>query len=705
MSERTRLLGAALALCAALVVTMAVAEAEALTCNVDGVRVTTRTFTKAGSSIVDSGSSVRFRFNDGGSTWPVAYTFYLDNPGVEDFKEGAIDEFTKRWGTGKPVYPTDFQRFQIEARANLDTWGLSGLKVEIMCEGVSSDWKPIFVNRGVNTNLTWNSPPYRYESSVGSAGSDSYNGAHEVFWLINIGDTFVLPQPDGVPDDLSNCDETTGPGDVECRMGAVLVDGANATIIDTPLTESWWDVNDDGVNDIVNPLEYTPPEENANLATDNFWRWFWTSGSFTHNAVSKAKLVLSDCTHTVGPPGGEGNCFMQADYLHADVMQAWAASGYTTPRFRAHVYEGDFGPNGRMEIPPGNTGATDSVETNHSRLKTIYYYYPHVESQQDSEHTFNQETNACGYMSADMILSTRGFSPEEIWNTPPFDEADTWQEASAIAHLVWGYKEMCCGSWDCCADPTDCRSTTIVNHVGTLTQCDASNFTGWWLSDRCDWDPASDDWCYGRSDDSGSSARDRYFWRDQNGTNYITEAERWPFLIDYDGVIQWDGEPGVDDDGNGTIDDNTDFWGAIKGAKSEILGKFLVDQVPNPATEWELHGSYDCNNDPVTLDDWFGGMTVVESLDMGYGMFFSWSHSVNVCEDGVHYSTIDGYEYIYHPGTASYDYLFFIGNPNEPRGVPGDEWSYDAMDNTGFTRDDFERTVQGIGIWNYDFYY
>jgi hypothetical protein len=150
---------------------------------------------------------------------------------------------------------------------------------------------------------------------------------------------------------------------------------------------------------------------------------------------------------------------------------------------------------------------------------------------------------------------------------------------------------------------------------------------------------------------------------------------------------------------------NPNFWASIGGAKSEILGKFLVDQVSSPTTAWELNGSSACNNDPD--DDalaWFGSTTVVEALDRGYGMFFGWSHQVNVCGPGVHYSTIDGYESIFHPSDSSDDYLFFISNPNQPSGVAGAEWQYDSMDNIGFTESDFLRTVQGIGIWNYDFY-
>jgi hypothetical protein len=537
MSDRTRLLGAALALCAALVVTMAVTEAGAYPCNVDRIRVTTRTSSIEGSGYPDS-SSVYFRF---GTSLSWFNSFYLNNPGIDDFKEGAIDEFVKEWTSNKPVYPTNFQRLRIEAHSPSNAWGLTGMKLEFMCEGTTS-WNTLFVNRGINTNLEDGTTTWYYETSVGSAGSDTYNGAHEVFWLFNIGDNSMFPN--GIPDDLSNCDEDSPTADVECRMGAVLVDGANATIVDTQLTESWWDVNRNGGLDIVNPLEYTPPEENSNAFTNNFWRWFWTSGNFTHNAVNKARLVLSDCTHSILPVN-EGNCSMQADYLHADVMQSWAYSTYANLRFMAHVYEGDFGIDGYMTIPPGNTGAKDYVETTASRLKNIWYTESHVESQQDSEHEYNQQANACGYMSTDMILSTRGFSTEEISNAPPFDEADTWQEAAALAHLVWGYKEMCCGSWNCCPDPSNCLSLTIPGHIGTWTKCGSTNYMAWWTSSRCDWDPSSNDYCFGRpgsvdpTDPPSTWAWDNFFWRNQNTDLEVTESERWTALINYNGEIQW----------------------------------------------------------------------------------------------------------------------------------------------------------------------
>jgi hypothetical protein len=367
---------------------------------------------------------------------------------------------------------------------------------------------------------------------------------------------------------------------------------------------------------------------------------------------------------------------MQTNYLHANVMQAWAAQS-GTPSFRAHVYEGDFDTtDGWMSVSSGNTV---EIETSNSRLKAIVNMSAHSESQQDSEHTYNQEVNACGYMSEDMILSTRGFSKEEISDTPPFDDADTWQEASAIAHLVWGYKTMCCGSWDCCEDVEDCQS----NIAPSYPDCTSSNYTQWWTWARCDIDTASGEYC---SDDT------RFFWRDDDlPPDGVQENDRFTDLIDYDGVVA-------------TIDST--FWSKIGGAVSYVLGKFLMEQDTSGTSTWDIQGDSGCGNDPVNDALWFGSaMTVVDALDLGYGMFLGWDGVVDGnCGSGTHYSVIDGYERIYHPDNANYDYLFFIGNPNAPSGDAGAEWDFDMMDNHGLDIADYDDNVQRVGIWDYDFY-
>ena len=76
---------------------------------------------------------------------------------------------------------------------------------------------------------------------------------------------------------------------------------------------------------------------------------------------------------------------------------------------------------------------------------------------------------------------------------------------------------------------------------------------------------------------------------------------------------------------------------------------------------------------------------------------------------GGHYSVIDGVERIYHPGTpggpaGAYDYLYFISDPNSPLGPAGTEYNSEAVDNIGFTRQDFMDTVKGVSIWNYDYF-
>ena len=304
-------------------------------------------------------------------------------------------------------------------------------------------------------------------------------------------------------------------------------------------------------------------------------------------------------------------------------------------------------------------------------------------------------------MSEDMILSTRGFSYESIPNTPPFDEADIWEEASALAHLVWGYKTMCCGTWNCCSDVENCASTLILNPL-----CRSNNAWQWWTKGtggRCILDPGAGKYC--RNDD-------HYFWRDLDGDGNLEDSERYPVFIDYNGVIHWisEGIHDFDDDGDGVTDEIAEngFWNLLGGATYQILGKFLVDRVLNPTTEWSNYdGSGSCEINPLD-DGWFSNtMSVVDSLDLGYGMFFGWSGVIGTCDDG-HYSVIDGYEKIYHPnppvGGSSWDYLFLVSNTFAAGVDTGAGFDLESMDNHGFTQHDFMNTVKGVVIWNYDFY-
>lgn len=508
--------------------------------------------------------NVIFYFGDA-TTWESS--FYLNNTGVEDFKQGAIDEFIHHYTT-LPSFPTDFQRLYIANVSEIDLWGMAGFKLEIKCSGQSA-WWGIYSNRGVFQIL--GDQPNRevgYLTSVGAAGTDSYNGDHEVFWLMNIGDH----DGDGVPDDLANCNEDTPANDVECRVQAALTASSGADLV-TPwrLTENWWDVGNDTY---INPLEMqygetwgTGPDDQ----TDNIWRWFWTSKSFTHSAVASARLKLDSCTHSVL----EGPCTMQANYLHATVMQAWGKQSWTPfPYFRSHVYEGDFtNTSGWLSVTTGS----DSVTTNNVRYYQIQGTYSHVEASQDSEHSSQQMSPACGYKSVDMILSTRGFPYENIatepqFDEPAFDDAVTWEEATAVAHLVWGYKTMCCGSWDCCGDAADCSS----NIPPYYDKCDSTNYTQWWTWDRCVWapdDPSGAKLCVGGTPSDG---REKYFWRDGTDLNTtIEEVERFPHLIDYNGEIHWECKNGIDDDGDGALDfadDPDEFWTTSGGDFVCIMG-------------------------------------------------------------------------------------------------------------------------------------
>ncbi|MCK9464053.1 MAG: hypothetical protein M0R80_30920 [Proteobacteria bacterium] len=515
---RNKLVGLSLAICAALAVTTVVSSAEALTCNVTDIRVTTRTLNSddvhPAPLVVDGAEvaegNIMFYFGTA-TTW--TYGFALNNSGVEDFRQGAIDEFTQHYSTSLPVFPTHFQRIKIGSLSTTELWGMAGFKVEIKCSGQSA-WWGIYTNRGLNKVLG-GLPNFGsvYSTSVGVAGTDSYNGDHEVFWLMNIGDH----DADGIPDDLANCNSG---GDVKCRVQAILSDANRNDIANAvwPLTESWWDM---GNSTFVNPLQAQQPGEYheepdplnpANTidvyTTDNIWRWFYTSNGqdpILHSAIASARLRLDQCTMPIT------DCTMQTNYVHATALQAWGKQSYTPyPYFRSHIYEGDFNTTdagGWLTV----TGAADVdfVATYNKRYYGFSGTHWHVENTQDSEHMTQQFKISCGYKSTDMILSTRGFPYENIATDPQFDDpafagAETWEEAIAVAHLVWGYKTMCCGSWDCCDDASDCTSSLSGN-----PKCTAANIADWWTKPRCLHDGV-DKWCFDEIGDYDDDGDDRW---------------------------------------------------------------------------------------------------------------------------------------------------------------------------------------------------
>jgi hypothetical protein len=732
MRGTTRQLGAALAICAALVVTMAVTEAGALTCDVTKVRVTTRTLNRNGDQIDNDSIAIYFSIDDMVGNWN-ENNFYLDNSGIDDFKQGAIDEFVQTFSTPYPVYPTVFKRLRIKNnKSPADTWGFAGFKVDIWCNG-ATNWYSIYSNRGVIDELGQSED---YSTEVGVAGTDAYSGDHEVFWLINVGDH----DADGEANDLVTCNDDITHFDAECSVRARVEDSGNTELLGNELVNSWWDV---GSTTFVNPLERQYGEGyEETVFVDNFWRWFYMSGSFTHGDVDHAKLVLSNCSGDVQP------CSMQTDYLHATVMQAWGKQTYDPyPYFRAHIYEGDrayLGNNGWLEVNAGSA----SVQTWYERYYGFGGAHWHVESWQDSEHPKQQMGPACGYMSADMILSTRGFNYEEISTDDPYADAERWEEAAAIAHLEWGYKTMCCGSWNCCDDVENCVSDIDLDTDTDRDVCSSANYTSWWRWDRCDYNYPDTDTV--TSNDKMCVASDRYFWRDgtdpdtEYGTDNDTSGERFPYLINYNGEIVWTCRPGVDDDGDSDIDetDHSEFWSdhtpedtdttdtdiptptkGIRGATNNTVARFLTILDTSGNSEWENYKDTDCGFNPLT-DHYWGTISVTDALSYGYGMYFAWNHRVGLCggwdtdttdtdtvilgsAGGAHYSVIDGYEKIYHPltgGAAYWDYLYFVADPNSPVKSPGTDHTYESVDNIGFTKEDFENTVKSVTIWNYDYF-
>jgi hypothetical protein len=180
--------------------------------------------------------------------------------------------------------------------------------------------------------------------------------------------------------------------------------------------------------------------------------------------------------------------------------------------------------------------------------------------------------------------------------------------------------------------------------------------------------------------------------------------------------------PTDDDDADGLTDGADwpeEFWTTnsdilndedavcIRGANSDVLRKFLEDQVSGSIAEGYStghSGDPSCQFNP-SIDHWFGyTKSVVDSLSVGYGVIFTWNHHINDGCGASHYSVVDGFESIYHPSTATYDYLFFISDPNLPWTGAGSDMGYEGMDNVGFSGDDFYNTVNSVTIWNYDFY-